>query len=189
MTLSLSGDMRRRAVLTRGGERANLKMVFNLLFMGKGQPIVKRPAGYNTKQSQASLAYIASLGGSHVTAGQIAGHFERAGFPIGLATVYRHLDKLVRSGKVRRYIMEGVSASCYQYEYVGGAGAGVHEKSAEHFHLKCEGCGTLLHLQCEILSEFPRRVYEEHAFRIDASKTVFYGKCAGCLGKNTERAL
>jgi Fur family ferric uptake transcriptional regulator len=164
-------------------------MVFNLRF---GEKTLKRSAGYNTKQRQAILAYIASLGGSHVTAGQIAGHFGSVGFPIGLTTVYRHLDKLVQSGKVRRYIMEGASASCYQYEYVGGdsgAGANVRGDGAEHFHLKCEDCGTLLHLRCEILSEFPRRVYEEHTFRIDASKTVFYGKCADCLGKGAKGAL
>jgi Fur family ferric uptake transcriptional regulator len=146
---------------------------------------VKRSTGYNTRQSQAILTYIASLGGSHVTAGQIAGHFESIGAPIGLTTVYRHLDKLVRGGSARRYIMEGVSGSCHQYEYVGGdIRARVHEESAEHFHLKCEDCGTLLHLRCEALIGLPESVYEEHAFRIDVSKTVFYGKCADCLGKD-----
>jgi Fur family ferric uptake transcriptional regulator len=151
---------------------------------------VKRATGYSTKQSQAILTYIASLGGSHVTVGQIAGYFESIGFPIGLTTVYRHLDKLVRSGRVRRYIMEGISGSCYQYEYVDDGGdnvrARVHGESAGHFHLKCEGCGVLLHSRCEVLSGIPKRVYEEHAFRIDASKTVFYGKCADCLGKDAE---
>ncbi|MDR2174402.1 MAG: transcriptional repressor [Synergistaceae bacterium] len=153
---------------------------------------MKRPTGYNTKQSQAILDYIASLGGSHVTVGQIAGHFESIGFPIGLTTVYRHLDKLVRSGRARRYIMEGVSGSCYQYEYaeedIGvDVHARAHEGSAGHFHLKCEDCGALLHLQCEVLSGLPKRVYEEHSFRIDASKTVFYGKCADCLSRDAER--
>jgi Fur family ferric uptake transcriptional regulator len=155
---------------------------------------VKRPTGYSTKQSQAILAYIASLGGSHVTVGQIAGHFENIGFPIGLTTVYRHLDKLVRSGRARRYAVEGISGSCYQYEYVdeydggGDTRARVREEGAGHFHLKCEGCGTLLHLRCDVLSGLPKHVYEEHAFRIDAGKTVFYGKCADCLGKDAEGA-
>ena len=148
---------------------------------------MKRSTGYNTKQSQAILDYIASLGGSHVTVGQILGHFESVGFPIGLTTVYRHLDKLVRSGRVRRYIMEGVSGSCYQYEYVGGdVCTPVRRESAEHFHLRCEDCGALLHLQCEILSGLPQRVYQEYTFQIDASKTVFYGKCADCLSKDGE---
>jgi Fur family ferric uptake transcriptional regulator len=155
-----------------------------------GIEIVKRSTGYNTKQSQAILAYIASLGGNQVTAAQIAGHFESTGAPIGLTTVYRHLDRLVREGRVRKYIMEGVSGSCHQYEYAGGEEISprVHEERAEHFHLKCEDCGALLHMECEVLSDIPKHVYEKHSFQIDAGKTVFYGKCAECLNKGAEIA-
>jgi Fur family ferric uptake transcriptional regulator len=155
---------------------------------------VKRSAGYNTKQSQAILAYIASLDGGQVTVAQVAEHFESVGSPIGLTTVYRHLDKLVRSGRVRRYIMEGAAGSCHQYEYIdeyvggGEIRARVGEESAEHFHLKCEDCGALLHMRCEVLSGIPKHVYEKHSFRIDASKTVFYGKCSECLDKDVASA-
>jgi Fur family ferric uptake transcriptional regulator len=153
--------------------------------------MVKRPAGYNTKQSQAILAYMASLGGGQVTVAQVVEYFESIGSPIGLTTVYRHLDKLVRGGRVRRYITEGVSGSCHQYEYVGGeiradVRAGIQEEDAEHFHLKCEDCGTLLHMRCDVLSAIPKHIYEEHSFQIDAGKTVFYGKCADCMDKEAK---
>ena len=137
---------------------------------------MKRPASYKTKQHKAILGYVASLGGAHVTAAQIAGRFESAEFSIGRTTVYRHLEKLTESGKLRKYTIDGVSGACYQY--VSGA-----EGCGTHLHLKCEACGELRHLECETLSEIQRHVFDEHNFQVNAMKTVLYGKCAGCLQK------
>ena len=133
-----------------------------------------RPTRYNTAQGKATLEYLASLGGRHVTAAQVALHFSRANPPIGLTTVYRHLERLAESGLVRKYFVDGASSACYQYAANG-------ESCSEHFHLKCESCGALLHLECETLDEIQRHVYEEHSFLINKSKLVFYGKCADCM--------
>lgn len=134
---------------------------------------MKRPENYNTKQSEAILSYISSLGGAHVTVGQVVEHFEEKNFPVGLTTVYRHLDKLVDSGKVRKYNIDGVTGACYQY--VNGG-----DDCQEHFHLKCECCGKLLHLQCGLLDKIEQHISEEHTFQINTMKTVFYGRCKGC---------
>jgi Fur family ferric uptake transcriptional regulator len=120
------------------------------------------------------MEYLASLGGKHVTAAQIAEHFRGARPPIGLTTVYRHLEKLEDSGHVRKYFVDGVSSACYQYVMD-------NENCPEHFHLKCESCGALLHLECGMLDRVRRHVFEEHSFSIDRSKMVFYGKCADCM--------
>ncbi|MDR1471607.1 MAG: transcriptional repressor [Synergistaceae bacterium] len=133
-----------------------------------------RPVRYNTAQSKAVLEYLASLGSEHVTAAQIAEHFGGSRRSVGLTTVYRHLDRLVESGHVRKYFVDGDSSACYQY-------AADDEGCSEHFHLKCEGCGALLHLECGMLDEIPHHVYEEHSFLINRSKIVFYGKCADCM--------
>ncbi|MGF7145114.1 Fur family ferric uptake transcriptional regulator [Anaerotaenia torta] len=135
---------------------------------------MKRPSRYNTKQSDAILAYLSSLNGEHVTAGQIASHFETSDYPIGLATIYRHLDKLVENGTIRKYTLDGVSGSCYQHI------SSAHEH--QQIHLKCEQCGAVLHLQCSVMENVPQHVYEEHAFLINPMKTVLYGKCSNCIG-------
>lgn len=135
---------------------------------------MNRPANYNTKQREAVLGYIAALDGSHVTAAQIVAHFKNNDIAIGRTTIYRHLDKLVESGQVRKYTVNGISGACFQYVK--------HEADCgEHFHLKCEGCGELLHLRCDRLNEIQRHVFDEHAFQINAMKTVLYGKCDQCL--------
>jgi len=133
-----------------------------------------RPKNYKTKQRQAILNHIVSLDGAHVTAAQIAAHFDKEAAPIGKTTIYRHLDKLTESGKLRRYVTDGKSGACYQY--VGsGEGCGVH------LHLKCEGCGELLHLDCKALDDFKHHVSTNHAFQVNPMKTVLYGKCKACL--------
>jgi Fur family ferric uptake transcriptional regulator len=123
---------------------------------------------------------MASLGGAHVTAAQIAEHFGKTESSVGLTTVYRHLDKLAESGKVRKYFIGGVPGACYQYTADG-------EGCPEHFHLRCDACGALVHLRCGMLDEIPEHVYEEHSFLINKSKVIFYGKCADCLKKDDDR--
>ena len=140
-----------------------------------GDNAIMRPSSYNTKQGEAVLSYIASLQGKHVTVEQIAAHFEKEEINIGVTTIYRHLDKLVAGGEVRKYIIDGVAGACYQYA------ADEPEPDRDHFHLKCESCGQLFHLQCDMLDELARHVAQEHDFQINPMKTVFYGKCEACL--------
>lgn len=134
---------------------------------------MERTANYKTKQREALLSYIASLDGLHVTVGQIAEHFKERENPIGVTTIYRHLDKLVEMGKVKKFMIDGISGACFQY--IRGSGA-----CREHFHLKCEDCGRIVHLQCGFLDELQRHISKELGAYIDANKTVFYGKCKSC---------
>jgi Fur family ferric uptake transcriptional regulator len=133
-----------------------------------------RPAAYNTRQKERILAYLASLGDRHVTVNEIAGHFPQG--EIGRTTIYRHLEKLVNAGIVRRYIQEEGAGACYQYIRQSGP-------CREHFHLKCEKCGALLHLHCRMLDKTQRHILKKHRFKINVLKTVFYGCCENCRGE------
>jgi len=135
---------------------------------------MKRPANYTTKQREAVLAYIASLNGNHATAAQIAEYFENKKIPVSRTTIYRHLEKLTENGEVRKYTMDGISGACFQYITKG-------EEYPEHFHLKCENCGELIHLQCYTLDEVKNHVLNKHDFEINTKKIVLYGKCHNCL--------
>ena len=132
-----------------------------------------RAVVYKTRQQKAILDYIVSLDDAHVTAAQVVEHFEKEKVVIGRTTIYRHLEKLTESGKLRKYITDGISGACYQH--VEDAG-----DCSSHLHLKCEGCGKLQHLDCDMLEEIERHVFDEHAFRINGSKTVLYGNCDEC---------
>jgi len=137
---------------------------------------MKRSETYNTKQRELILEYIISLKDAHVTAAQIIEHFEKEVSRIGRTTIYRHLDKLTESGKIRRYITDGITGACFQY-------VDDKENCHIHLHLKCESCGELQHLECNTLTEIQQHIFKRHSFEVNALKTVLYGKCVTCLSK------
>lgn len=132
---------------------------------------------YKTKQKEEVLAYMKSMKGVHVTVNDIAGHLKGKGIAIGVTTIYRHLEKLVADGVVKKYIIDGVSGACFEY-------AGDQNSLPEQcFHLKCESCGELVHFHCKELEELQRHMRENHGFDINSLKTVYYGMCNHCTGK------
>jgi Fur family ferric uptake transcriptional regulator len=138
-----------------------------------------RQSTYNTKQREVVLNYIISLDGAHITAAQIAAHFENTDIPIGRTTIYRHLDKLTEIGALRRYVTDGVSGACYQF-------VNNHEGCQVHLHLKCEHCNELQHLACDCLVDIQSLIREKHGFSINGLKTVLYGECNNCNKKSEE---
>ncbi|WP_099204254.1 Fur family transcriptional regulator [Scatolibacter rhodanostii] len=133
--------------------------------------------GYQTKQGEQLLSYLSSLKGQHVTAEDIIQHFEIAGIRIGRATVYRHLDKLVQSGNVRKYSFENAQSSCYQF-------VDCQDSCHHHLHLKCKDCGKLFHVESDILSQIEDTFMQSSGFAFDSMSTVFYGICKDCAANH-----
>ena len=115
------------------------------------------------------LTFLKENGSRHITAADIVNALREDGTKIGTATVYRHLDKLVSDGFVKKYITDG--GACYQY------GGECHDN---HFHLKCTGCGTLFHIDCDFLESLAPHILEHHKFTVDNTRTVMYGTCEKC---------
>jgi Fur family ferric uptake transcriptional regulator len=134
----------------------------------------KRPVNYHTRQGQSILDYMKSLKGDHVTVNQVVRHFEDTDETVGQTTVYRHLEKLAAGGLIQKYILHDGKSACYQYIDNG-------TKCREHFHLKCETCGSLIHMDCDFLEEIAVHLRRRHKFQLNALKTVFYGTCKKCL--------
>ncbi|GHV48969.1 transcriptional repressor [Clostridia bacterium] len=133
---------------------------------------MSRAGIYSTKQGEAVLSYFRTLGDTHTTVEQISAHFADNGIPIGITTIYRHLDKLEQNGSVRKLIVDGISGACYQY---------VSKNESDSFHLKCERCGKLYRLDCHSVGEFENHILQSHEFHIDLAKTVLYGMCKDCV--------
>lgn len=134
---------------------------------------MRRPENYKTRQQEAILSYIIALSGEHATASQIAEHFRKTDETIGRTTIYRHLEKMTDKGTLHRYTTDSVSGACYQY-------AKHCDVNSEHLHLKCEECGKLIHLDCDMLNDIRDHVFKEHNFKVNILKTVLYGTCIEC---------
>lgn len=125
---------------------------------------------YITKQQQAVLRCMEAHRDACVSAQALADELRADGERIGVATVYRQLDKLEHRGSIHKVLTE--EGAFYQF-----CPAGEH---GDCFLLKCERCGSLEHVDCERLAPLYRHLEEEHGFSINPRRTMFYGLCAAC---------
>lgn len=130
--------------------------------------------GYKTKQKDTILNYMTEHKDFHVTVNTLSDYLDEQGTPVGTATIYRHLEKLVEQGLVRKYTVDSGTGACFQY-------VPPDKKCHEHYHLKCEKCGCLIHLECSFMKELSEHIFSDHGFEIDPLRTVFYGVCRDCL--------
>ena len=137
---------------------------------------MQRPVNYSTKQGDAVLAYLSTDKEMFVTASQIAEHLQEEQVVISKPTVYRQLERLVKEGKVRKYLFGDTTVASYQY-----VDPEVYDCS---YHLKCEVCDGVFNMKCDEVDHVSKHILEEHAFQVDGSKTVFYGRCKMCRGKS-----
>ena len=132
--------------------------------------MTNRVATYTTKQRKAILNYLKEHSQTHPSAAQIAKHFERGEVTIGRTTVYRQLDKLVREGLIQKYILDNGTGACFQF-------ISEEDGAVQHFHLKCEECGKIIHLGGEFLPSVTKGILSKYSFEVDVAKTIFYGRC------------
>ena len=95
----------------------------------------------------------------------------REGFSVGLATIYRQLERLEEAGVVHKVNTE--SGAFYLYCSHG-------EGRRDCFLLKCQRCGRIRHLDCDHLKDLYEHLETAHHFRIDPRRTLFTGLCEEC---------
>ncbi|MBQ6942852.1 MAG: transcriptional repressor [Ruminococcus sp.] len=134
---------------------------------------MKKDSGYNTTQKEKLLDFLINNNDKHTSAQEIDNYLRSVGSPVGMATIYRQLDRLVEAGTVRKFVIDGKTSACYQY-------IDNKQECQEHFHLKCRSCGKLIHLNCNKLMDINSHIAQHHGFIVDSSQTVFYGICADC---------
>ena len=124
---------------------------------------------YSTKQHQAVLRCLEARGETACTAAELAEDLRREGCPVGLATIYRQLERLEGQGLVHKVTTE--EGACYRY-CDGGEG--------NCFLLRCEHCGRVIHADCGQLRAFYQHLEQAHHFTVDPRKTVLSGLCDTC---------
>lgn len=129
---------------------------------------------YRTAQKETVLDYLKSSNGEHLTVKDIYEHLKANNEKIGLTTVYRHLESLVKEGTVVKSIIDENTPACYEYADCD---------HSQCYHCKCIRCGKLIHLHCEEITSMENHIRDEHHFTITPKMTVFYGICEECMAK------
>ncbi len=127
---------------------------------------------YSTKQRDELIEFFSRHSNSCFTAKEIIKSGE---IKSGDATVYRTLAHLTEKGIIKRYSGDGLGAV---YRLSDG------ENCSKHFHLKCERCNRIFHMDCAYMADIKDHIKEAHGFTVDVGKTVFYGLCGECAEKS-----
>ena len=137
---------------------------------------------YKTKQYDELVEYISSIPGQHFTVNELYMHFAGKDKAIGVTTLYRHLQRMLDDGIVSKYAVGTNGAACFEY-----VGDGAPHETVSVYHCKCEGCGKLIHVHCDMIKDIEHHMSDEHGFKIDPFRTVFYGTCEDCLDTQKDK--
>jgi len=136
---------------------------------------------YKTKQYDEILRCISGMPGHHFSVYDLHARLADLGYNVGITTLYRNLDRMIDEGIVSKYATDGKGPACFAY--MDPDSDACCEKS---YHCRCEVCGRLIHLECSEIEELQYHLLEEHHFRIDPLRTIFYGVCEDCLRSSNE---
>lgn len=126
---------------------------------------------YNTKQRIQILNFLKQNNDKHLTANDIQYGLKSIGLNISLVTVYRFLDILTKDNIVRKWIISNNESACYQF---------IDNLDNSHYHLKCDNCGCIIHLDCDYIQNISEHIKTTHNFHINDTKTIFHGICEKC---------
>lgn len=133
---------------------------------------------YSTRQKRELLKFLREHDLENFSVDEIVFRMQDAGAKVGRSTVYRNLESLAEQGSVRKYQnAQGVT----QYQHVED-----ESECDRHFHMMCKSCGTLMHVDCDLMRSLARHISEKHGFALDPRETVLVGLCARCAAKNEE---
>lgn len=125
----------------------------------------------NTPQKALILKAISGKG-CHHTADEVLALVQQSDPGIGLATVYRNLNRFVEEGKIQKISGEG-------WSYYDG-------NPIPHDHLHCQVCGRIFDLPQTYDEQADRRAEKLSGAGIRSHSTTYEGTCIHCIKKNSQ---
>lgn len=89
----------------------------------------------------------------------------------GLTTIYRLVDKLVEDGCLSKFI--GKDNITY-YQYLEKCDCN------NHFYLKCDICGSMIHIDCDCIEDLSNHILNNHKFNLSKEHIIINGTCNKC---------
>jgi Fur family ferric uptake transcriptional regulator len=135
-----------------------------------------RPQRFTTQQRD-MVQYIFSKH-NHFDADELIDEMKNADFQVSRPTIYRTLKKLVDAGLLRKIDLG--TRTVYEHDY----------GYAQHDHMVCERCGSMIEFQDPQIEELIRDVCQQQQFQLAGHSFIIRGVCATCnRARMTKRRL
>ena len=138
----------------------------------------KKMATYNTQQKKELMDFLKKHPERAYTIDDIAAGMKsdpEFSNPPGQSTIYRLMPGLAQENLVKCFSAgRGTKAT---YQIMGG------ESCHFHIHLKCTGCGKLLHMSDEASKAISGNLLHDSGVMLDMGRTILFGLC----GSSTEQ--
>lgn len=127
-------------------------------------------SNYRTKQRSAILKYLEDNQDKELSVIDILEHVNKNS-KASQTTIYRYLNRLVEEGRLKKFYSEEDNMARFQY---------ISCDCNMHYHLKCEICGEIIHIDNDIFSSLENSISDKYNFKIDNIKTILLGVCDKC---------
>ena len=125
---------------------------------------------YKTKQRDLIISVFSSH--NALTAKEIC---EKLHFNVNKSTIYRNLEKLIKSGNILKELSKDGSKAVYRLNptiYCNG-----------HIHLICSCCGEIIHLSEVDSKKLDKALKKDYGFYVNDNATIISGVCENCSNK------
>lgn len=135
-----------------------------------------RARGYRvTPQRQLVLEAVTKL--EHATPEEIWADVQQTASGVNISTIYRTLELLEQLGLV-------------SHTHLGHGAPRYHlAAEADHVHLVCSQCGTVVQVSPGEVSELVAALERAHGFETDVGHLTVFGRCAACRAAGRGKGL
>ena len=131
---------------------------------------ILRHRGFKITPQRRTILGAITLSHEHLTPAAIYERVCQEHSGIGLVTIYRTLEILIKLGLICEV---HAGDNCRSYL--------MRRPSEHHHHLICSDCGTVIDfVDCD-LSKLEQRLSKENGFKISGHLLEFLGQCRNCL--------
>ena len=131
---------------------------------------MSRMETYNTKQKDLILKIIKKQQKEFT----IKDIYNELNKKVGLTTIYRLVDKLIDENILNKYISRD---NITHYQYLKEC------EEENHFYLKCDKCGELVHIDCDCIGDLSNHIIKKHKFKPNKDHIIITGYCEKCFRK------
>jgi Fur family ferric uptake transcriptional regulator len=127
-------------------------------------------AGYRSGGARRAVVELLGRQDCCLSAQEIFDRLRRARRPVGIASVYRTLEQLVREGYLQRI---DIGAGTSRFEPI-------HADGRHHHHLVCDDCGKVEAFADDELERALRKVERRTGYSVAGHDVVLRGACDDC---------